>query len=123
MNFRVLGIFILSLALSGCFQTENSSAQDAAFADDPNSTPEFRAARLILSQECASCHDYHTKSEAQLIEDGDIIAGDPDNSPIYFRLQGASSPNDPGEKDMPQNDSISLNDVAKIKVWIEGVQP
>jgi hypothetical protein len=117
-------LFILLGLLSGCLETQNSSSGDAAFAPDEDATPEFQAVRLILSQECAGCHSYHEKSEAQLIANGDVEPGDANHSKLYNRLQGSTGAGDPsGGRDMPQNDSISLTDVETIETWINGITP
>jgi hypothetical protein len=89
----------------GCMQTENSSSQDAFMYADGGS-PEFNASKMILSQSCGgNCHWYHTYSESRLIAEGLVVAGDADNSPLFYRISGSSGPN--GPKNMPSGGSIS----------------
>lgn len=104
------------LSLTACLQTENSSSLDASMYGNAEGTPEFLAAKNILSQSCNGCHAYHTQSEAQLKAAGLFTAGDPDNSKLYYRLVGSASAL--GPKDMPQGGALSSSDLQAIRAWI-----
>lgn len=116
-----LAVFFL-VSLASCFQTENSSSLDAdTYTDDGSGTAEFRAAKLIMTQSCAGCHQYHTRTEAQLKTDGLMVAGNPEGSSLYHRLTGASG--GAGPKNMPQGGSLSSSDVQTIRFWILNAVP
>ncbi|HMN69060.1 MAG TPA: hypothetical protein PKC28_11020 [Bdellovibrionales bacterium] len=116
MKARVLLALGFCLTLVSCLQTENSSVtDDSTFSGE--GTAEYRAAKAVMTENCAGCHAYHTLSEAALIDQGLMIAGDPENSPLYFRLIGSAGPQ--GPKDMPQSGGMSEDRVATIRAWIE----
>jgi mono/diheme cytochrome c family protein len=114
---RFAGLLIFILSLSACFEVKNSSSQDAGFASDESLSPEFQAARSVFSQSCAGCHDFNILSEAELLARAEYVPGDPASSPIYNRLQNSDGAN--SDKDMPLGGSISADDVAAVKTWIE----
>ncbi len=115
---KLLATLLLVSLLTACLQTENSSSQDDSFANVEGSA-EFLAAKAVLTQNCASCHTYHTRTEQELIDLGLVIAGSAETSELYGRLQNSSG--SLGPKDMPENNSISVEDVETIKIWIDGI--
>jgi mono/diheme cytochrome c family protein len=121
MRKRCLPLLLLCLLSVSCLQTENSSSSDGGFAGENNNSPEFEAARLVFSQSCTGCHSFHAQSEAQLIASGEVLPGDAENSPVYYRMQGSTGLN--GSKNMPQNGSISTTDVETVATWINGITP
>ncbi len=112
-------VFISSFFLSGCLQTENSSSTDGG----PNltGTPEFIAAVTVMAAKCTSCHyhDYHTKTEQQLLDQGLVVPGDPENSLIYYRLTGSAGPG--GPKNMPQDVALTAGELATMVTWINSI--
>lgn len=114
-------IFVLISAFSfaSCVQTENSSSQDAGLYGNSGGGSAFQAARTIIGQNCVPCHSYHSMSEAGLIAAGVLVARDPVNSKIFYRLVGSDGVN--GPKTMPQGSSLSAADVATIRNWISGM--
>ncbi len=119
MSWQKTALIAFTLTLSACLQTENSSSLDDAMAS--GGSPEFQAARTVLSQSCTGCHDYHTKTEAELVAAGLVVAADPEASEIYYRLVGSTGLQ--GPKDMPQGGSLSSSDVEVISTWIENLTP
>lgn len=111
----------LILTLTACLQTENSSSLDDDTYGSVGGSPEFLAARNVLSQSCNGCHAYHTQTEAQLIASGLIVAADPEASKIFYRLVGSTGIE--GPKDMPQGGALSSSDVEIIATWIENLTP
>ena len=103
-----------------CLQTENSSSEDAG-TYTPGETEEFKAAKVVFQQYCTSCHQhsYQSFSEQDFVDQGLVVPGDSDNSELYFRLIGSSSPR--GPKDMPQDGPLYQNDMAIIKTWIDNL--
>ncbi len=121
MFWQKTALIALILTLTACLQTENSSSLDAAMYGGVGGTPEFQAARTVMSQSCNGCHAYHTQTEAQLIAAGLIVAADPEASQIYYRLVGSTGIE--GPKDMPQGGALSSSDAEVIAAWIENLTP
>ena len=107
---KVLASFCLMGFLGGCMQTENSNSSDAFITDE--SDP-----RSILQQNCASCHDYHKRSDENLVASGLVVAGNPEGSQIYFRLIGSQGAQ--GPKNMPLSGALSPSSVQRIYEWIQ----
>lgn len=112
-------IFAGALVLTACMQTENSNTQDKSTYG--GGADVGSRARQIMGVSCVPCHDYHTQTDAQLIAAGRVLAGDPDNSDIYYRIIGSDSPRTP--KDMPRGGSVNSEDRTVIKNWIQGITP
>jgi len=129
MRIGLLAITIL-IGLTACFQTENSSSQDKDTYGNIGGSAEFLAVRTILTNYCASCHAYHTLSEADMKLGGCaggpcIVAGSPDTSQIYCRLTGAAGSCTVGSgKNMPQGSGgLSSSDLNAIRFWIVNAPP
>jgi hypothetical protein len=105
--------------ISACMQVNNSSNLDASAYGNADGGPEFQAAREVFQTSCVPCHGYGGMSEDALIAQGLVVAQDPENSKIYYRLSGSSGPK--GPKDMPQSGGLPPSDVEKIKVWINSL--
>ena len=110
MRMLARSFFWIALALSSssCLQTENSSSLDEFSGGD--------GVRTILTTSCASCHNYNSLSNEQLIDQGLVVAGDPEASEIYYRLVGSVGGGSP--KDMPQGGALTASEVEQIRVWI-----
>lgn len=100
-------------------QTENSSTEDEATYGGGSDLPS--RARQIMGTNCVPCHAYHQQTDAQLVSSGRILPGDPENSPIYYRIIGSDGPRTP--KDMPQGGAVSAPDRDVIKNWITAITP
>lgn len=118
---RVLLLLTTLLFATACFQTENSSSGDGG--PDLSGSPEFIAAATVMAAKCTSCHyhAYHTQTEAQLVAQGEVIPGDPENSPIYYRLIGSTGAN--GPKNMPQDGPLTSGEMQTIVTWINSITP
>ncbi len=110
------------LSVTGCLlQTENSNSGDAALA---NASLEFAVVQEIFLSKCTSCHrhDFHTMSEAELVATGQVVAGDIDNSKIYYRCIGSSSPL--GPKNMPTVGApLTSTELEAMEDWINSLTP
>lgn len=113
-NFIIVFIIsFMSVFSISCVQTQNSSVRD-----------EISYATLgitsILATNCSGCHpDYHTQTSNQLIANGLVVAGNPENSKLYYRLTGSLGSN--GPKNMPMGSSLTADDVAQVREWIQGL--
>lgn len=111
----------LTIWSAGCgVQTENSQSLDAI---------KYAAGdvREILNDKCLRCHEWIAYDDATLILKKYVKAGDPANSPIYYRMQGSiGDPSDAAvlakfpntNKNMPDSGSINPGDVRVIYNWI-----
>lgn len=121
MGYRFCRYLSLMFFAVACVQTENSSTLDESNYGDSTGSAEFLAARTIFAQNCANgCHGFHGFSEAELIAQGLVIAGNPENSPIYYRIRGSSGSN--GSKNMPPSGSLQAADLTAISTWIQNIQ-
>lgn len=106
-------VFILAILSfsTACMQTENSNSQDPSVWG-------AGGARAIIAANCAQCHaDYHVLSNAELVAQGLVVAADPENSKLYYRIVGSDGAL--GPKNMPQGGSMSQGDRDAIKAWIQ----
>lgn len=117
-GLRRLILLLVALVLGACVQTENSSSLDRETYGNDDSL--FGAARTIIGSNCSACHAYHTMTEAELISAGLIVAGEPENSKIYYRLTGSTG--SAGPKNMPSGSALSSQDREAISAWIEGIE-
>ncbi len=117
--FGVL-LFLVSFSLGSCLQTENSNSLDQDIYGSIDGSPEFLQARTVFTANCATCHIFHTLKEEEFVNTGEVLKGDAENSLIYYRLSGSSGTQ--GPKDMPDGGTLSADDVAKIKNWIDNIQ-
>lgn len=111
---RTLFVITLLMMPTACMQTQNSNSLDKDTFGNAGGL--FGAAQTIMGTNCTPCHDYGTRSEVQLIASGLIVAGDPENSKLYYRLNGSGGSK--GPKNMPQNGSLSDTQIEAIRDWI-----
>lgn len=97
-------------------QTENSNSMDDLIYGAADGGPGFGAARFIIYQNCANCHNYHKLSQTQMVEQGLVTMGDLASSPIYHRLKGTVAGS--GPKNMPPNGALTPADIKDIENWI-----
>lgn len=120
----VVSILGAGAILSGCLQKNTSFSNDARTFSQLSGSGQFVAAQGVFRQNCISCHaNFASMKEDEFIsartELGQplVVAGDPAASEIYIRLH-AGSP----RPQMPQNGSLSANDVAIIGRWIASLE-
>ncbi len=99
-------------------EIENSSTHDANTYGQV-SNPLFAEAKEIFRVNCTPCHQYQGVSEDLLVSSGLVIAGDAQNSQIYYRLRNSASSN--GPKNMPTWGSLTSNDIQTIETWINSM--
>lgn len=111
----VLSLIIRNNSLTG-ITLDSRLASSSSTTVDPN----FTAARTVLRNYCTSCHGaWYSASATTLINAGLVVRGDPENSKLYYRVQGSSGAS--GPKNMPDSGGIPAADVEKIKTWISGL--
>lgn len=114
MMLRYILLLTIVSVLAGCLQTENSSSLDGFV---PVGEGLFGEVNQIFSNRCsAPCHDFHTYNEQFFIDTNRLTPGDPENSPIYYRIMGSMGPN--GTKNMPTFGTISASERDLIYQWI-----
>ncbi len=118
--------FIFLILLTGCFENQDSSSGDAGgLTVNPGDSAEFIAAKTLFVGSCAGggCHsDFSSKTEAQFVAEGLVIAGSPDTSKVFCRLQGSTG--SCGAKDMPDNQpALDASELQIISDWITAVAP
>lgn len=123
MNALHLSMLLSFVVFSvGCLQTENSSSIDGPQA---SGSLEFLAVSSAVKSKCSACHDFTVTTEAAsqefFVSSGRVIAGDPENSPLFYRLMGSSGSK--GPKDMPASGSISQDEIEAIQAWITNMVP
>lgn len=104
---------------SGCLQTQNNSSEGFVAEGDDY----FKAAVEAFEMSCSTnaCHGFHMMTEAELISTGRAIPGDPENSPIYYRMKDSAGSR--GPKTMPTVGSLSTPDREAVREWIENLDP
>ncbi len=113
-------IFSLALAVVSC---DNDKFPEPEVKDNVSFELDIQP---ILTAECASCHNpsevkpdfregYAYESMEGLIDEGDIIPGDPEGSELVEMLEGES----PDGNTMPPAGPMSPQKIALIKKWIE----
>ncbi len=112
---------LLTLLLTSCLQTENSSSQDADQYGDqaPAGSVEFLAARSVFVSKCSNCHGFHLQTEDELIEANYVIPGSPNSSPLFYRMQNSSGAQRP--KNMPPTGTVSENELQTVFDWIDTI--
>lgn len=123
--YKALGLGVLIGSLLGCGKSINSSSTDKSLYGFTNTGgTQFRIAFPILAKNCIYCHahsDWANYNEGDFITNGKIIANDPTQSSIYYKLTG----NDSGiSGNMPLGGSAMTGDeIAAIKSWVEAATP
>jgi hypothetical protein len=126
----VLFLFSASCANQNSFSNDKArfGGPPGAPAVDPNN-PEatsivaFQRASAVLGAKCAGCHGWASKTYEQwkASSGGKMLKpGDPDCSNVFFRIKGSGAVcrTLKGEHDMPDEGSISPDDLKKIREWI-----
>ncbi len=120
--FWMLCIFLIT----ACFNVYNSESDTAGgLTIGAGDSAEFIAAKTLFSGSCAGggCHsDFTSLTEAQFIAQGLVVAGDPDTSKVFCRLQGSTG--SCGNKNMPLSQpALSAIELQVISDWILAIAP
>lgn len=110
---KKLGLAFLLITLSACQAYNSSSGDDIKYSGDGTL---FSDAKIVFVTRCASCHDFHTKTQLQLASEGLFTPGDLYGSSIYTRLKGAGGGD---TEDMPVGSQLSAEELLIIRQWIE----
>ncbi len=119
---NILLLICTCLLSTACLYETSNSGDEGIYGGDPA----FAAAKAVISTNCGNCHgDWLNYSEAEMIADGLIVAGDPVSSSMVYRLNGSTPPSlDGNPKNMPLGGgALSTDDIAIIETWISGVTP
>lgn len=125
LNFRIPLVSLAVVGLVLFFQNCGKFAAVGPNGMDLSSTSGAGAVQIgtqqILERSCASCHDYATLTDQQLVASGLIVPGDPENSPIYYRLINSAGAR--GSKNMPKSGAaLTKAEVAVLEDWIRSVR-
>ncbi len=120
----ILIILFLSILVSACVQTENSSTGDAdTFAPVTIDKSTAAGERLsnafgVIQRNCVSCHSqFNLTTDAQWLNTNYVVRNSPSTSSIYCRIKGSGC----GAEDMPPTGSISALELSYISTWISGL--
>ncbi len=117
---KMVGVLIV-LMIVGCGRNPyNSSTSDALkYGSSVTGSASFLAARAVMLNSCFACHgSWSAWTEAEFISNGRVVAGSLVDSLLYTRIRGNSTGI---AGDMPQNGSLSSEDIVIIKTWILGI--
>jgi uncharacterized membrane protein len=126
LNWALLAT-LLVCSHTGCkVQTENSSSTDG---DTVAGSNDFLIVNQILTSRCKSCHEFHSQTETELqtatlcptAAKPCVAAGQPEQSPLYYRLIGSVGGD--GPKNMPFGSIISSDETQFIYDWIKNITP
>lgn len=114
------------LLVTACFNVYNSDSDTGGgLSIGASDSAEFIAAKTLFSASCAGggCHsDFSSLTEAQFIAQGLVVAGDPDTSKVFCRLQGSTG--SCGNKNMPSSQpALSAIERQVISDWIMAITP
>lgn len=119
----ILFFCTISIALNSCLQTENSSSSDANTYGglDPANPSDvlFADAKEVWRVNCTPCHAFNGLSKDELVAAGLVVAGDPLNSKIYYRMRNSASSN--GPRNMPPSGSLTSGDIQVVSDWISSL--
>lgn len=90
----------------------------------------FVAAKAYFDSKCVSCHSaggtYPNLSgltESKALQEGWVVKGSPNDSPLYYRLVGSLAPENPSRpKNMPQGSSNSASEIQVVADWINNIK-
>jgi mono/diheme cytochrome c family protein len=97
---------------------------DPALGEEEEAAPQpnekFLAAQAVIENSCTSCHSgWSGKASGFYLDTGLVIAGNPLQSKLYYRMKGSAGAN--GPKNMPTNATITAADVQKVHDWISSM--
>ena len=117
MMLRYILLLTIVSVLARCLQTENSSSGDS-FPPEDGSELFLEVNEVFVNRCSAPCHThaFQTFSEEFFMNSSYIEPGVPENSRIYYRIQGSLGPN--GSKTMPTVGTITPQELNLIYQWI-----
>lgn len=84
---------------------------------DASSDPNFAVVKSLMGSRCNSCHAaWSGASASYFANQGLIVKGNPEASPLYYRLSGSTGGS--GPKTMPLSGSLSAGEVEAFRNWI-----
>ena len=117
---KIIAVLGLSV-IFGCGRSPyNSSTSDALkYGSTVSGTANFLAARTVMLSSCFACHgSWSAWTEAEFVSNGRVVATSLADSILYTRIRGNSTG---VAGNMPQNGSLSSEDIVVIKNWILGM--
>lgn len=125
LSLSELGAVIRQMAernsLAGV-STDASLAWTGSLTDTGPIDPAFAEAKAIIATKCASCHTHGAwvgKNAQYFKTENLVVAKDPENSRLYYRITGSTGAN--GPKNMPASGTITGAEADKIKEWINSL--
>lgn len=114
--------YLLLFPACDFLNSSNSYRGDEVDTSQPiDGSQNFQAASAIIRAKCLGCHaEYNLDSEQKFIDDGHVVKGDVDNSDLFLSLKGNGL--NSGRRDMPQGGTLSPQEIATIRTWIESIQ-
>lgn len=113
-------LFIILFSVSCGRPPYNTSTSDALkYGSNVTGSAQFLTARTVMLSTCFACHgSWSAWNEADFISNGRVVARSLVDSALYTRIRGNSTG---VVGDMPQNSSLSSDDIVAIKNWILGM--
>lgn len=105
----------------GCGRSPyNTSTSDALkYGSTVSGSADFLAARTVMLSSCFACHgSWSAWTAAEFVSNGRVVGGSLTDSILFTRIRGNSTG---VSGDMPQNGSLSSEDIVAIKTWILGM--
>ncbi|HUP56135.1 MAG TPA: hypothetical protein VM598_01695 [Bdellovibrionota bacterium] len=118
MRLSVLLLLAASF-LSGC-QVYNSGARNRlAYGGQVDLTTDFGRAFTVIRERCLNCHAHFGgwTTDADWVNNGYVVPGEPAESQVYNRLAGAHLGIAP--EDMPLDSALTSDELAAIREWID----
>ena len=117
---KTIWMIAILIFLSACTKPYNSSYSDKMkYGANLTGSSAFFSARDVMISRCFTCHsEWALLNEDEFESTGLVTGGDPNVSPLYIKISG----NDSGiQGDMPPSDSLSADEIQRIKSWIIGM--
>ena len=115
MVSRLSRTLLILFLFTGCQVYNSSTWDELKYAEI---TGYYSTVQTLFSSKCTPCHNYHTYTEQQFIDENLVTAGDATTSEIFNRLKGSGSNN---QENMPPNDQLTLEEMDAVKLWIESM--
>lgn len=115
MVSRLSSSLLILILFAGCQVYNSSTWDEIKYAQ---LTGYFATVQTIFSSKCTPCHNYHTYTEQQFIDEILVTAGDATTSEVFYRLKGSGSNN---QENMPIGGQLTLEELDAIKLWIENL--
>ncbi len=116
--------FLFSFLFVNCQAYNNSTHDRYVYGGSSfDLSTSFGQAMQVVSTRCFQCHSFFATytTEALWKESGFVVAGSLPGSKLYYRLTGANL--GIGSENMPQNGSLTSNEIATLRSWISNMAP